>query len=255
MITERFSEPLDGVESAIVRLDMDYGDSRLYALSDSPDLIAAEVTHSGTVNFSAVGGDRRTVSLDLDARSGQFLFINPATTGETVSNIGLSPEVPLDLEIDHGSGQGEYVLDELQLTDLEMDVSSGDIYTSLPSGSYTVSFDVSSGKIDVEMDAGSDLEMTVDVSSGRLDFAFGKETNAQVEVDLSSGSVNFELPEGVGVRIEGGISSGSVRVPKGYVKISGGDDDDGIWESPDYDSADYKIEIKFDVSSGSFNVR
>ncbi|MBN2502507.1 MAG: DUF4097 family beta strand repeat protein [Anaerolineales bacterium] len=254
LITEQFSEPLDGAEGAIVRLDMDYGDTSLGALSDSNDLIDVKITHGGTVSFSAVGGDRRTVSLDLDARNGQFLFINPAAIGETVSEIGLSPDVPIDLEIDHGSGQGEYALEELQLTDLEIDMSSGDVAADLPAGDYAVSVDVSSGAVDFAGAAGSDLDVTMDVSSGRLDFSFAEQTNAKVEVDLSSGSVNIELPEGVGVRIAGSASSGSIRVPKGYVRVSG-EDDDGVWESPDYGTADYTIEITFDVSSGSFNVR
>ncbi len=254
LITERFSESLDGAESAIVRLDMDYGDTNLGALSDSNDLIEAEITHGGTVSFSAVGGDRRTVSLDLDARNGQFLFINPSTMGQTVSEIGLSPDVPTDLEIDHGSGNGDYELGDLQLIDLEMDVSSGDVTASLPAGDYTVAVDVSSGAVDFTSAAGSDLDVTMDVSSGRLDFSFAEQTNAQVDVDLSSGSVNIELPDGVGVRIAGSASSGSIRVPKGYVRISG-EDDDGVWESPDYGTADYTIEITFDVSSGSFNAR
>jgi hypothetical protein len=256
MKTESYKAPKKDTESAVIRLDLDFGNSHVYPKESASNLLEAQVTHNGQVNFSAVGDTRQTVSLDLD-RGFSFFDIGAFADDDVVqSEIGIAPDVTLDLKVDHGSGKGIYELDELTLSALNFDLSSGDISLSLPNGSYDAEFDISSGEIRATVREEANLDMKIEVSSGELNMTFSENTNAEIQIDLSSGSIDLVMPEGVGVKLFGNVSSGSVSVPKGYQKISGGDRDrGGTWESPGYAEAEYKIVIEFDVSSGRITIR
>ena len=75
--------------------------------------------------------------------------------------------------------------------------------------------------------------------------------------ELRTAARETDVPEDAAVRLdvrEGG--SGSVRVPARFERTRRGDDDEGTWETPGYDSADHKIEIVIeDLGSGAVQVR
>lgn len=257
--TERFSEPLGEATSASVRLNLSSGPTEITALSDSSDLIDAELNYTGEIDFQVSGDRDKTVTLEERDPGTLFFFDWFEDDEELRWDIGLSPQVPLDLDVDGGSGSAELDLQGLQLTRLVLDVGSGTVDGRLPDtdGSYDARVDGGSGTCRLDVAGGADVGLEIDVGSGSIDLTTGADVDLSVRVEGGSGTLTIDVPEDAAVRLEvreGG--SGSVRVPSGFERTRSGDDDEGTWETPGYASADHKIDIVVvDLGSGDVRVR
>jgi hypothetical protein len=59
----------------------------------------------------------------------------------------------------------------------------------------------------------------------------------------------------VGMRVTLISGSGSFQPDARFTLVSGELDDDGVWETENYASADYKIDLTIDQGSGSIRIR
>ena len=201
-------------QSAEVFIDWTSPPGYLGAVSDPDLLIEGDLTYQGELYFDVSGaGNRADVTLDT-RQINNWGFTpfqgNPGAEWE----VYLTPEIPLDLRLDSGSGSCQFDLDELQLEGLFLDSGSGSITMTLPSNQ---SFDF--------------------------------------KLDSGSGSVKIDIPEGTGFRVELDSGSGSFNPGRGFELISGEKGGDGVWESEDYGSAKYTIEMEIDQGSGSITFR
>ena len=259
--TLNFSEALGNATSGRIDLDLDRYQTTVKAVSDSSALIEAELDTTTDVAFSASGDREKTVilkpvrdpSFDFD-----WLF---SAVGDARWEIGLNPEVPLDLRVNVGSGAATLDLADLELTGLEIGGGSGSTNLTLPAGSsrYTVDLNGGSGSFIIELDAGADVRAVMDIGSGSIDITIGSGADVQAQIGGGSGSVAIDAPDDVGVRVVvSDRGSGSVRVPGNYRLVDNRGDDDsdtGIWESEGFGSASHRVEITFDPGSGSFTLR
>ena len=234
--TERFSEPLDGANSAEVTLDLAEFPTTVSALEGSDELIDAELTHTGQVRFDVNGTARRAVRLDYSSGIDFFFMGFGAQGGEW--NIGLSPSLPLRLVVDAGSGTSALNLGGLQLEGLSIDGGSGAITLDLPAAEEAY---------DVELDGGSGAQtvlVPVD-AAGTLSY------------DGGSGSLRVEVADTAAVRVEVRDSgSGGVRVPSGWDEVESGDDDEGVWQSATYEDSEGRamLIVIEEVGSGQIEV-
>ncbi len=235
MQSRTIAEPLGNAASAEVELNLTSMPTRLYALDDSQDLLHAEIDYYGTLDYTATGDTVRRISLEQHSdNSGLRIAFDPSARWD----IGLSPAVPLDLSIDGGSGSANIDLTGVELDALWFDQGSGSFDLILPSSPQ-------------------EYEVTAIGGSGSLEIDLPEQTSLTLRLDGQSGSIRLTLPENAGVRLEVfNAGSGSVNFPRELELISGGEDKEGIWESPDYDSAAYKLLIICeDLGSGSFSLR
>ncbi len=259
--TLEFSEPIGGAEEAKVVLDLERYPTTVGSAVGPNSLFEAELDTYSDVRFSARGESSKTISIDPVTDVGFDFNWFDELGRDARWEINLSPEVPMDLEIDVGSGSAKLLLQDLDLTDLVINGGSGSTDVSIPASSsaYEVNIDGGSGSFDVEVERGAEIDATIDVGSGSWDIIVGEGVEGSFDINGGSGSTEIDLDGDLGVRVvvrDGG--SGSVRVPGSYDLVDDLDDDDrdtGIWESDNYDSATYKIEIRFDPGSGSFTVR
>jgi hypothetical protein len=109
-------------------------------------------------------------------------------------------------------------------------------------------------------DATVDLEVEMDV--GTLELSVAEGANVTLTIPRGAvGSVIIDVPSGAGVRLEveeGDI--GGVNVPHDFIQVEEGSrdilGDEGVWESPNYASADYQITILIEeMDIGSVTVR
>lgn len=254
--TDRFTEPLGEAESAEVMLDLFEGRTTIHPLEDSDALIDAELTHIGDIDFRVRGDRVKTVSLSQRAT----LRFGMLTNGSRlVWDIGLTPDIPLDLSIDVGSGPAEADLSRLRLQSLDVDGGSGPLDMTLPEAAtdYRARLDVGSGPVTVNVPEGAVLsDLSIDGGSGPLDLSIEAGARLQASFNGGSGPVTVDVPEQAGVRVrvtEDG--SGAFRVPSDYRQIEDGDGDIGLWESPNYASATQRIDLSFDIGSGRVEVR
>lgn len=240
LITEQFSEELGGADTARIDLNFSVGPALLEALEDSNDLFQAEITHLGEVTFSSSGTSRKTIALDtreLSFNSGWFDLVNER---DLRWDVGISPEIPIELHINGGVGEARLDLQALDITDLEIDVGVGKVQIYLPAtaDSYNANIFGSVGETYIEISDNADL---------RLD------------IDGGVGEVTIKLPADIAVRLDASIGVGRVVVPSNFRQISGGDSDfvgeDGIWETADFDTADRRVIITFNGGVGGLILR
>jgi hypothetical protein len=259
--TLTFSEPLGSATSARITLDLERYPTTIEALSASDLLIDAELDTYTDVKFSARGTREKSVSLEPVTDYGfDFDWTDWDTIG-TQWEIGLSPDVPIDLMVDIGSGSATIDLMYLEISDLEVDGGSGSANLTLPESSslYSANFDGGSGSFDIEFESGAEVRAEMDVGSGSFDIVIGSSADLDMRIEGGSGSISIDVPGDVGVRVViRDRGSGSVRVPASYLLVDDMGDDDrdtGIWETDGYSSAAHRIEITFDPGSGSFTLR
>lgn len=234
-VTEAISFAPDDVDSAQIMLDMGAVGADVYALTDSRDLIAGQVTYAGELVFDTdAGGGEATVSLDTrSGNRGWFSFDNISFDEADRWQIGLSPDVLTALTIDGGVGTLSLRLAGLQLSDLDVDMGAGDMNLTLPQGAYAVTFDGGAGSTEIVFP-----------------------TNGRLSVDLDGGVGNFLLliPSTMPTRIEVNSGVGSFDADGRFEKISN-DDEDGVWQTADYSGSNNQLDILVDVGVGNVTVQ
>lgn len=259
--TQSFSEPISEATSARIDLDLSRYPTAVNALEDSNALFEAELDSVEGVEFRVEGTSQRRINLGPKTGvSNPFDWINEIMS-DARWEIGLNPEVPLDLNVDVGSGSATLDLASLQLEQLDIDGGSGSTRLWLPASedTYDVGIDGASGSFTIEVGEGAKIDATIRGASGSLNITIEEGANVEAEIRGASGSTTINVPGRTGVRvIVRDSGSGSVHVPGSYTLVSDGGDDDrdtGIWESANYSSATTRIEIEFRGGSGSFSIR
>jgi hypothetical protein len=234
--TERFVEPVGQAVSARIQLDLSSASTRVSALAGRENLIDAEITHMGEMDFRASGDREKTVSLGRRAGTGWSFSFNGFNQQRW--EIGLAPDLPLTLVVDGGSGSARLDLAGLNLSELNVERGSGSFTILLPESgeAYQARIEGGSGSLDLSLPAGTPL--TLRLSGG-------------------SGGQSLALPSGAALRVEVRDSgSGEVRIPSDLDQVEGGDGDEGVWETPNYGGALNPILIVVeDLGSGSVRIR
>jgi hypothetical protein len=258
--TLTFSEPLGSATSARIKLDLERYSTTVEALSASDLLFDAELDTLTDVRFSARGEREKSISLEPVGDGFDFDWID--LIGADVRwEIGLSPDVPIDLTVDVGSGSATIDLIYLEISELKIDGGSGSTELILPESSslYTANIDGGSGSFEIEFESGAEVRAVMSVGSGSFDVMIGSSADVEARIEGGSGSINIDVPGDVGVRVViRDRGSGSVSVPSSYRLVDDMGDNDrdtGIWETDGYNSTAHRVEITFDPGSGSFTLR
>ncbi len=237
-----FEAPVDNAESARVRLNLPVGRNHIGTASTPDKLIEADITHVGEVDFAVTGEREKMVSL---SQSSTFYmeWLNPATwfnnKQELYWEIGLSPNVPIDLDVNGGVGESRLDLSGLNLSRVEVGGGVGEIDLTLPnSGDYDGYLKTGVGSLKITMPSGA---------------------NANLQVKGGIGECIINVPGDAAVRVQARMGVGDIRVPSRMSKVSGGDGDfvskSGVWETPGFASAEHQIIIDFDGGVGALNIR
>ena len=176
-------QKLENYESASVFIDWTSQPGTLYALDNSNYLIEGDLTYQGELIFDVIGqGSRADVKLDTRLVDNwgipNFQVHQPAEW-----DIALTPEIPLDLRLDTGSGSCEFDLADLMIEDLFLDSGSGSIRLSLPEGqSFSIKMDSGSGSVRINFPGATGIRVKLDSGSGSF--------NPGADYQLVSGDKN-----------------------------------------------------------------
>lgn len=239
--SDHYSAPLGSANSARIELDLPIGQISVHALSDSKSLIEADVSHAGEVDFSISGEREKTVILKEHGHEANFDLLGWFDSADKLaSEIGLSPDVPLDLSVNLNVGEARLDLRQLQLSNLTVQGDVGHVDLTLPATDqrYTANLKGNVGGFDIKIPQAADIDLTV---------------NGDV------GGFSIDVPPDAGVRIEARVDVGSIGVPASFRRVSRKNDDfigeRGVWESANYSNADRKITIVFRGDVGGLDVR
>lgn len=202
--------------------------------------------------------------LPVARHSGSTLVLGTATVGgrirlgkgETAGEIqlGLTPDVPMNLAVELGAVKAEIDLGGLRLTglDLETGASQTGLEVSEPNAEAMAEARLSIGAAQFTARGlgnlnASRIEVEAGVGDLELDLTGEWRRDATVAIDLGFGALTLHLPRGIGVRLshDGFLTS---LDPEGLVKR--GD----AYYSLDYDEAEHQVNLDVDAAFGRVRV-
>lgn len=233
------SEPLGSTQSARVNLAMSIGGGSVYALSDTDQLVTADLRYIGEANLDVREGSEALITLsnETTGNTQAFGFLG-LTLGENdlYSHIGLSPSIPLELSVSGGVGSTSLDLSGLQLSNLNFNSGVGDTTISLPASADGLNIEINGG-------VGKNVLIVPEGATIRADISGGV------------GDMEIDLPDDAAVRVDASGGLNSFSFPASWTRVSG-ENDDGVWESPAYRDAAIgdRIEIDYNAGVGSLRV-
>jgi hypothetical protein len=190
---------------------------------------------AGGWTFDATGDPAGEPSVDAD---GDSLRVHSREGGFRAGfvgrrddwQVGVPTGVPLTLNVQLNAGQATIAPGAAQLDDLSVQLNAGSITIDL--GEVTTL-----DSIDVQGNAGS-ASLTLPNASldGRL--------------QVNAGSIEFCVPAGAGLRVRTGSNPIASYDLDGEGLLRNGD----TWESPGYDSADVRIDLRVEANVGSISL-
>jgi predicted membrane protein len=239
--TAQFEEPVGDATAATINVDLGVGRGTVTSLSDSNQLITADMSYAGEVEFNASGEAEKVVTLsfrnDEPVLNLDFLGLtfNQDET-ELYTNVSLSPNVPLDLDVNAGVGENTLDLAGLQLERLRVNSGVGKLTLTLPPTSEVIDVSINSGV----------GETFINVSEGAI---------FDADIHGGLGQTTIDLPEGAAIRLEATTGLGDIEVPGGFERIdSGNDDDRSIWQTANYEDTTNRITIAYQGGIGQLLV-
>ena len=208
--TAHVEHELDDFESANVFIDWSSQPGTLYALDDSYSLIEGDIIYQGELIFD-VDSRGDLADVNLDTRLINNWGFSPFQGSQRAEwEIGLTPEIPLDLRLDSSSGSCEFDLSELIIEDLYLDSGSGSIHLALPENQSFL-FEMDSGSGSVRIDIPQNTGIRVELDSGSGSFNPGRDFNLVSGERRGDGvweSFNFDSAENtIELRVDQGSGS------------------------------------------------
>jgi hypothetical protein len=191
------SQFLDDAERANLQISPAVGELKVSALSDSSYLIAGQVPDLGgqTVreDYAISGG---TASYRLT--TGRVDVISwPGNNADWAWDLGLTTQIPLDLDVEMGVGSMRLDLTELQLDDLNVSMGVGSVTVNLPGAEdYQAQLEGAIGELIVVVPPEAGVRVNADTGLAAVDVPAGYSENnnvytspnydtAQTQIDLS----------------------------------------------------------------------
>jgi hypothetical protein len=218
------------------------GQAALKALEDPTNLFEAEITYAGELDYEVSGEGEKVIRIGQHLRGGSMGSQVRAAIGKHENlrwAVGISPNVPVRLEVNGRVGQAHLDLTGLRLNEVRLGGGLGETFLTLPATGQ---------RYPVKIEGG--------VGATHVTIAAGAALNLKIEGGV--GEITLELPENAAVRleVEGGI--GGAEVPKRLTRIkdSGGFmGQSGVWESEGFALASEQVVIHYRGGVGALKVR
>lgn len=212
--------------------------------------------------------DPDRIDLDVDYRvrgeAGQLTIDTDhhgrdVDTDDNYLDLTLSDVLPTDLRLELGACKSELELGGVPLTllDMEIGAASSRVTFSKPNPvrmrRMNIDVGASSAKLYKVGNANAErIKCSVGAASSHIDLT--GEYHGETEIDISVGVASAEvvLPSNVPVRVEADDDNwfSSVKFRKRDLEKV----DDGIWESPEFESAKDRLIVRIEVGMGSVRV-
>jgi hypothetical protein len=205
----------EGIDRAEVTIDWTSVPGSLTVLQDSANLIEADVSYLG-----------------------QFIF--------SVSEYGDRVDVLLDDRF-NGVRFDPFDFDDLGRIPWDVRLS--------PQVSVDLILDGGSGRYDFDLTGLQVESLKLDAGSGAIDLTLPSDSSFEAEIDGGSGRITITVPESLGVRVELDSGSGGFQPDNRFELVRGESNDDGVWETDNFDTAEDRVELFIDQGSGRVVIR
>lgn len=245
---------LDGAESASVEVLFGAGELDIVA-TDSDDLFVGNFVYNVEDWEPEVSYSDGKLRIQQGGGEDAWGWPDGSSSPRNEWTLEFSPQIPLDMDIKAGAGEGDLDLTGLQLEQLYADMGAGDFAVRFGEPSETkmdrLTLNAGAGRIDVDsIGNASPEEVTVQGGAGEitLDLTGDWSRSAEIAVTAGVGSLALRLPADVGVRVsvDGGLSS----VTTSGLRRSGGD-----YENDAYGESEIELDIRVTTGIGDVNLR
>lgn len=231
------SEEIRGATSANITLKFSVGENTIKALTASDNLLEADITYYGEVEFEASGDAERVVKLaQADMRFGRMIKHNKRD--KVRWEVRLSPDVPMALNLNAPVGVSHIDLSGLQLTELTYKGGVGEHHIQLAQST-------------------TPYHANVDTGVGETKITVPQNTSVNLQVKGGVGEITVFVPQGVAVHLTASHGLGDVVVPEGLERLSGRGGvvgKTGVWQSANYADAPQKVTIHYQGGVGAFKL-
>jgi cell wall-active antibiotic response 4TMS protein YvqF len=207
--------PIGDIERATVDIDWSSPPGHLYALSDSENLIEGRIAYRGELVFGAHTRGDRA-DVQLYSESAGPWF-----------------------------GPFQSLPDEDRRWDVRLS----------PGALLDLNLNAGSGRCDFDLSELRLSALTLDVGSGAVTLALPGNNTLGATIEGGSGALTISLPRSIGARVILESGSGAFRPGERFRLVSGEQDDDGMWETRNWDTAEHTVEITIDQGSGRVAIR
>lgn len=231
------SEELRGATSANITLNFGAGISTLGALNESDNLLEADLTYFGEVEFEVSGDAQRTIKLgQKDVKLGRVIKNNKRD--KVRWDVRLTPDIPLILNI--STPVGESTMDLTHLNIAELTYKGG-------VGEHTLTLAHSTAPYHANINTGV----------GKTHIYIPSKTSVNVQLRGGVGETVVFIPKGTAVHLTASHGLGDMRIPDDLERLSGRGHvvgKTGVWQSPDYADAPQKVTIHYNGGVGEFRL-
>jgi hypothetical protein len=259
IVSESIEVPRDGAESAEV--EVDFGAGRLWVAPESSGpLVHANCSYNWDVLTPRQETQRKgdQVRVELAAQSNdsdEYFEIGDLEDVFHEWQVGLHPDVPMDLTLNIGAVEGELDLSGLRLTDLTMDGGACrlnlkfDEPNSEALGTIWMEMAVSEMQVHGLGNANFEhLKGELSVGEYLLDFSGAWEQSARIDLESALADLELRLPRDIGVRVCVDTALADIEAP-GFECV-----EPDVLVNSVYGETAIDIEVRVDLSLGDLRL-
>ena len=194
------------------------------------------MSYIGDVSFNVEGSSEKSITLDVQNDVFDSNFFEVLDKNQLRWEIGLTPNIPLELDFSGGVGEITLDLSGLTLSNVQLSGGVGELTVTLPSneGMYSVQIHGGVGK-----------------------FSLVIEDGAQVELDINAGVGEFsiDIPDGAAAELHADTGIGEIRLPSNFTELSSSSVGiSGSWLRESQDESSGRVLIEYRGGVGSLRI-
>lgn len=257
-----FFTPNNGAQSARVRVDFSVGKCVIQPLTNPDNLIEANLTYVGDIDFDVSGEEEKIVILSQKTELADWVHNGVGwigSGGELRWDVGLTTEVPIQLEVHGGVGEGKFDLMELQVTNGSIHAGVGKIDLILPARSewYSMHVNRNIGETNIIVPAGANVDLKVNGGTGAITLEIKEGAQVSAQINGGVGECTIELPANAAARFEADRRTGDLKFPANFICVMNSDEfisKYDVWESAGYTEASTRINVCYNGGVGKLVV-
>jgi hypothetical protein len=265
---DHYTAPADDATAAHVELHLAVGQTTIHTLADSANILEADVSYVGEMEFNVSGDTVKHVKLAQKAgfeNIGESIkrsigFVVKGSGKELKWDVGLTKDLPLELKLAGGVGPATVDLSDTHLRGLNIDSGVGEMTLTLPATSdlYHVDLDGGVGRTHLIIAKDAMVNINIGGGVGGIQVTIHPDAHINLKITGGVGETKIEVPADAAVSLVAGGGLGNVVVPTHFTRLSteeGFISHGGTWETANYASAENKVTIEFSGGVGQLIVR
>ncbi|MEW5924647.1 MAG: hypothetical protein AB1746_11730 [Candidatus Zixiibacteriota bacterium] len=254
---ESFSFPKDDVEKLIIRADLGAGRFTINP-ADMAEIFKADVEYDGRRLRVFADYEKEAGTGYLDFGS-DLSWKKEFDTEDNLWDITLSTRYPAEMEIDVSACEADFDLGGIPITYLDFDLGAADgkLDFSKPNPEVVtkVEFDAGAGKFEISNLGNLNFKrLYLDGGAGKFEIDFsGKYTiRSKAKISLGLSSTVIYIPRNLPFSIE---ADDNFLSSIDFDELEKYEIDEGYYETEDFESSSYGLELEVDVGVGSVEFR